>query len=104
MNDQPTNQEAVAEIAQQSPEAAALVYAIVTGSMNANNHVTDQLLEVERVTRMAREVQIQEFLAAASAAFGGTVREYEGAIDILRFGTGETDEQLAARHWAHDLY
>lgn len=100
MNDQPTNQEAVTAIAKESPEAAGLVFSLVAASMDANNRTIDTLMEVYRTQWMAREVQIAEFLRAAEVAFGGTVREYERAIDLLRYGTGETDEQLAERHYS----
>jgi hypothetical protein len=62
-----------------------LAMSLVTASMDANFRTMDTLHEGERKHRMALEVLIDVFLDHAAAAHMGTVREYEDAIDILRY-------------------
>lgn len=94
------NQAAVTAIAEESPEAAGLVYQIITASMDANNHIIDQLYEAERRRRQALEVLIDDVLANLENAHMGSAREYERAVAPLWRGVipGPEEDAMAARH------
>lgn len=91
------NQQAVTEVAKESPEAAGLIYGLITASMDANNRTMDTLYDRERERRMALEVRIEEFVDRAARSWGGSTREYETLIDTLRYPALD-DHEYAARH------
>lgn len=66
-------------------QGLTLAMQLVTASMDSNFRTMDALYEDERQRRMALEVLLDVFLDHADAAYMGTVRQYEEAIDILRF-------------------
>jgi isopenicillin N synthase-like dioxygenase len=75
---------------------AGLVGDILLASQRSISATTDRLYEFEKQRRMALEVLIAQFLDAAYGAFQGTTREYERAIDLLRYPP--SDNVLAAKH------
>lgn len=88
----------VTEIAERSPEAAGLVFQIVTASMDANHRTMDALYEQERELRQAYEVLFDDVLGRLDDAHMGSAREYERAIQPLRMGVYGRVSELADRH------
>lgn len=88
----------VGQIAKQSPEAAGLVFDLITASMDASNRTMDTLYEREREHRQALEVLIDDVLDRLYDAHMGSAREYETAVKPLRDGIYGRMSELAARH------
>jgi hypothetical protein len=80
------NQRAVAQIAEESPEAAGLVYGLITASMDANNRTLDALLDGkdEQIKHFCRGlVAIGDALDAATVIDRQTearLRMFDGLI------------------------
>ena len=99
------------DVAETTGDAAVtgLVGQILIANARQVNHIFDQLHSAELRQRLAHEVLISTTLDAAEYAFGGTVREYESVLDILRTRMGwKSDEELARMHpeyqrWANAM-
>ena len=78
-------------------ESVGLVGDLLTASARSLSATQNTLWQNERLRRMALEVRIYEFLDKAESAYLGTVREYERAIDTLRFPM-PNDKYYAERH------
>lgn len=81
-----------------SGEDMGLIGSILAASANATASAFDRLYEMEKLRRQALEVRIKEFLAAADRAYMGSVREYEAAIDLLRYPKEVWPHEVAPRH------
>lgn len=73
-----------------------LVGDILFASSQSIQRTQDRLWEAERKRRMVLEMQIEAFLDAAERAHMGSTREYEAAIDVLRYP--KPDSVLLSRH------
>lgn len=75
--------------------SVGLVGDILTASARQLSATQDRLWEGERRRRMVLEVRVDLFLDAVDKVFGGTTRDYENAINLLRYPSGNEDALLA---------